>query len=116
MCALGRLNWLADPSQTPHLPTARLATLFGVKQTTMSTKAKSVLDLLGLDHFGTDFCLPSRLVSHPTAWLVMIDGLIYDARTLPVDLQTVLARQGVIPGVVVPADTGKPTRTTEVSP
>jgi hypothetical protein len=71
---LGRVNFLSDPSQTPHLPTESLARLLGVKQTTMAAKGRVVMDLLGLDHFGTEFCLPSRLASHPTAWLVTIGG------------------------------------------
>jgi hypothetical protein len=53
----------------------------------MATKGRAVMDLLGLDHLGTEFCLPPRLASHPTAWLVRISGLLYDARTLPVELQ-----------------------------
>ena len=68
--ALGRVNFLSDPSQTPHLPTEHLARLLDVKQTTMAAKGRTVMDLLGLDYTDTEFCLPSRLASHPTAWLV----------------------------------------------
>jgi hypothetical protein len=100
--ALGRLNFLSDPSQTPHLPTESLARLLGVKQTTMAAKGRVVMDLLGLDHFDTEFCLPSRMASHPTAWLVSIGGLLYDARTLPTEVQAELARRGLIPGILVP--------------
>jgi Domain of unknown function (DUF6398) len=101
--ALGRVNFLSDPSQTPHLPTEQLARLLGVKQTTMAAKGRVVMDLLGLDHFDTEFCLPSRLASHPTAWWIAIDGLLYDARTLPLEIQTELARRGLIPGVLIPS-------------
>lgn len=106
--ALGRVNFLSDPSQTPHLPTDRLARLLGVKQTTMAAKGRAVMDLLGLDHFDTEFCLPSRMASHPTAWLVSIDGLLYDARTLPTEVQAELARCGLIPGVLVPPGQTRP--------
>jgi hypothetical protein len=105
--ALGRVNFLSDPSQTPHLSTETLARLLGVKQTTMAAKGRVVMDLLGLDHFGTEFYLPSRLASHPTAWLVSIGGLLYDARTLPTEAQAELARRGLIPGVLHPP--GQPT-------
>ena len=101
--ALGRVNFLSDPSQTPHLPTEALARLLGVKQTTMATKGRTVMDLLGLDHFDTEFCLPSRLASHPTAWWITIDGLLYDARTLPIEIQTELARRRLTPGVLLPS-------------
>jgi hypothetical protein len=101
--ALGRVNFLSDASQASHVPTEALARLLGVKQTTMATKGRSVMELLGLDHFDTEFCLPSRLASHPTAWWVTIDGLLYDARTLPIEIQAELARRGLIPGVLLPS-------------
>jgi hypothetical protein len=101
--ALGRVNFLSDPSQAHYLPTETLASLLGVKQTTMAAKGRTVMDLLGLDHFDTEFCLPSRLASHPTAWWITIDGLLCDARTLPAEIQAALARRGLIPGVLVPS-------------
>jgi hypothetical protein len=61
------------------------------------------MDLFGLDHFDTAFCLPSRLASHPTAWWMSIDGLLYDARTLPPEIQAELARRGLIPGILAPS-------------
>jgi len=70
----------------------------------MANKGRTVMDLLGLDHFDTEFCLPSRLATHPTAWWVTIDGLLYDARTLPVEIQAELARRGLIPGVLLPPE------------
>jgi hypothetical protein len=100
--ALGRVNFLSDPSQTPHLASEQLARLLGVKQATMAAKGRVVMDLFGLDHFDTEFCLPSRLASHPTAWLITIDGLLYDARTLPIEIQAELARRGLIPGILAP--------------
>ena len=106
--ALGRVNFLSDPSQTPHLPTEQLARLLEVKQTTMAAKGRTVMDLLGLDYTDTEFCLPSRLASHPTAWLVSINGLIYDARALPLPIQAECARRGLIPGVLAPVEIGDP--------
>jgi hypothetical protein len=97
--AIGRVNFLSDPAQNPHLTTERLARLLGVKQTTMATKGRTVMDLFGLDHFDTEFYLPSRMASHPTAWLVSINGLIYDARSLPTEIQIECARRGLIPAV-----------------
>jgi hypothetical protein len=74
-----------------------------VKQTTMAAKGRAVMDLLGLDHSDTEFYLPSRLASHPAAWLVSIGGLLYDARTLPSEVQAELARCDLIPGILVPS-------------
>jgi hypothetical protein len=108
--ALGRVNFLSDPSQTPHLATEQLARLLGVKQATMAGKGRVVMDLLGLDHFDTEFCLPSRLASHPTAWWIAIDGQLYDARTLPIEIQAELARRGLIPASSSPRRRHRPTR------
>ena len=106
--ALGRVNFLSDPSQTPHLPAEQLARLLEVKQTTMAAKGRTVMEVLALDPTDTEFCLPSRLASHPTAWLVSINGLIYDARALPLPIQAECARRGLIPGVLAPVETSDP--------
>ena len=44
--ALGRVNFLSDPSQIPHLPTERLAGLLGAKQTTMAAKGRVAMEAL----------------------------------------------------------------------
>ena len=35
--------------------------------------------------------------SHPTAWLIQLDGMIVDARNLPVAVQEEAFRRGLIP-------------------
>jgi hypothetical protein len=106
--ALGRVNFLSDSSQTPHLTTQHLARLLGVKQTTMATKGRAIMDLLGIGQFDTEFFLPSRMASHPTAWYVSINGLIMDARSLPPEIQAEFARRGLIPGVLVAREANGP--------
>jgi len=105
---IGRVNFLSDSSQTPHLATERLARLFGVKQTTMSSKGRTIIDLLGLSEFDPEFYRPSRMASHPTAWYVTLNGFPFDARILPPEMQAELARRGLIPGVVVTAEDDGP--------
>ena len=39
------------------------------------------------------------LVQHPMAWIVEVDGLLIDARTLPPELQDEARRRGLIPDV-----------------
>lgn len=63
----------------------------------MAAKGRTVMDLLALNDTDTEFCLPSRLASHPTAWLVSINGLIYDARVLPLPIQAECARRASSP-------------------
>lgn len=42
--AIGRVNFLFDPSQTPHTSTAELCDWFGVAKSTGGAKAKTVMD------------------------------------------------------------------------
>ena len=51
MYALGRVNFLTDPNQTPHMAAAEIAKGFAVSQATMMNKAKAIregLDLIPL--------------------------------------------------------------------
>jgi hypothetical protein len=41
--------------------------------------------------------MPSRMESNPMAWMVMVNGLIVDARRLPRPLQEEAYRKGLIP-------------------
>jgi hypothetical protein len=41
--------------------------------------------------------LPSRMDDNPMAWMVMVNGLIVDARSLPRPLQEEVYRKGLIP-------------------
>jgi len=46
--AIGMVNFLFDPSQTPHLKASALYQGFGVSQSTGGQKSKQVRDLLGV--------------------------------------------------------------------
>ena len=71
----------------------------GVAKGTASAKAKVVSNLLGLRHFHPDWTLPGLLEQDPLAWFVEVDGLVVDARDLPVGVQEAAHRDGLIPGV-----------------
>jgi len=45
---------------------------------------------------------PSKMDDNPMAWLVMVDGLIVDARRLPREIQEIAHEKGLIP--YIPAD------------
>ena len=97
--AVGSVNFLFDRSQEPHVSPADVCQGFGVVQSTGSSKSKSVRDLLNMKWTDPYWCLPSRLDRHPTAWMVMVDGLIMDARHMPREVQVELAEAGFIPHV-----------------
>jgi hypothetical protein len=95
--ALGRANFLFDPSQQPHLRADTLCELCGVSKSTGSAKAKAVEDALHIDWLDSNWSLPSRLSEHPTAWLITVNGLIVDARQMPVEIQAEAYHKGLIP-------------------
>ena len=95
--ALGQANFLFDRSQDPHLPAEELCRLFGVAKSTGGNKAKDIRDALKIDIFDSTWSLPSRLDRHPTAWLITVNGLIVDARRMPLEVQQIAFEKGLIP-------------------
>ncbi len=72
---------------------------FGVTASTASSKAAQIKKMLKIDYFHAEWCLPSEAASNPMLWTVFIDGLPFDARMLPVELQEVYYEKGLIPFV-----------------
>lgn len=99
--AAGSLNFLFDRAQRPHLTGDDLANLTGVAKSTMANKANAIRDSLHTSQFDTEFCLPSRLAAHPSAWYIEMNGLIVDARTLPPNLLAEAHRRGLVPDPAV---------------
>ncbi len=102
--ALGQVNFLFDKSSSPYLSPAELCGLFGVSAATGGVKAKEVRTALKTRVMDPEWTLPSMLDRNPMAWFVMIDGLIVDARTLPLAYQKALADAGLIPCVPRPGE------------
>jgi hypothetical protein len=100
--AVGANNFLFDSSQTPHLSADRLTELLGVPKSTLAGKARRIRDLLGLDaQMDPEFCRRELLEDHPLAWLIEVNGMIVDARSLPTELQSEARRRGLIPDTAV---------------
>jgi len=97
--AIGRVNFLSDPSQTPHLRTDELAQLLGVKQTTMANKGRLIMDTLGIGLMDPEFSRRAMIERNPMVWMLQIEGLLVDARHLPEPVQVELHRHGLIPYV-----------------
>jgi hypothetical protein len=100
--AIGKVNFLFDPSQTPHLAAMEICSLMGVGSSTASAKGKEVLKHLKAGQMDPLWCTPANLENNPLAWSVMINGIIVDARELPVAFQRHLVSRGLIP--FVPSD------------
>jgi Domain of unknown function (DUF6398) len=97
--AVGRVNFLADAGQRPHLRTETLAELIGVKQATMANKGRLIMDSLGIGLMDPEYSRRDMIENNPLVWLMEIDGLVVDARWLPEALQVELCRRGLIPYV-----------------
>jgi hypothetical protein len=95
--AVGQVNFLFDRSEQPHLTADQLAACLGVVKTTMANKAALINKMLNTSIFEPDLTTTATLAQHPLAWLVEVDGLIVDARMLPLELQDEARRRGLIP-------------------
>ena len=95
--ALGQVNFLFDSSSEPHRTADELSAAFGVAKSTMSSKAKQVRDLLKMSYFGAEFLRADVVAGNPMVWLIEVDGLAMDSRSLPIDYQTVAFQRGYIP-------------------
>lgn len=68
--AVGRTNFLDDPSQVPHCATKTIYEWFGIAQSTAHTRAKEIGDVLQMGPFAPQWTLPSRLADNPMAWML----------------------------------------------
>ena len=109
--AIGFVNFLQDPSLSPHMSSMEIAEGFGVSQQTMQAKSKIIRDAFDLVQLDPDWCLPSLLEDNPLVWMLNVDGFMMDARTAPREIQEEAYRLGIIP--YIPADKPEPERPPE---
>lgn len=102
---VGSVNFLFDRSEPLHVSADELSVLTGVPKSTMANKSKRIHDVLGLGPFDHEFCRREVLEQSPIAWLVVVDGIVVDARWLPPEVQAEARRRGLIPDL-------EPTETT----
>jgi hypothetical protein len=95
--ALGFVNFLFDKSQTPYMNAADLCAAFGVAKGTGSAKSKAVRDALNMMQMDTNWYRPSQMDDNIMAWMIMVDGLIVDARSMPIEIQEIAYQKGLIP-------------------
>jgi len=100
--AVGAANFLFDQSGTLYMTGAQLAEAFGVGSSTGANRAAMIRKLLKMAPYDPRWCIPSKLAEHPMAWLIQVDGIVVDARHVPIELQRQAFARGLIP--YVPAD------------
>ena len=104
--AVGWVNFLHDPKQSPHMTSAQLAEGLGIPKETMAEKSKIIRDKFDLMQLDPDWCLPELLIDNPLVWMFDVDGLIMDIRTASRDVQQEAYEMGLIP--FIPADKQEP--------
>lgn len=100
--AIGQINFLFDPTQHPHMNFDDLSRLTGVSKSALGTKARLIMNLLRIMPLDPEYCRQEILAQNPLAWMVTVDGIVVDARTLPVEVQAELAQRGLIPNIAAP--------------
>ena len=95
--ALGRVNFLFDPSQEPHLTVAEFCKLFKVSQSTAFAKAAHVEKALKIFPMDARWTLSSKIDDNLMAWLITINGIVVDVRMLPRNVQEEALKAGLIP-------------------
>jgi hypothetical protein len=99
---LGRVNFLDDPSFSPHMKTIELAAAFGVSEATIHAKARFIEKALGVNTLDPRWTAPSRIDHTPLTWMAKVGGFIVDLRAMPRDVQEQAFAAGLIP--FIPAD------------
>ena len=94
---VGTVNFLYDKSQTPHMRSDELCAWFGLSKSTGGTKSSQIKEILKIGIMDVQWTLPSRMEHNSMTWMISVDGLIMDARSLPRALQEEAYRKGLIP-------------------
>lgn len=97
--AVGRVNFLDDPSQTPHCKPKVIYEFFGIGESTGQNKSKDIRDLLKMGPMSPQWTLPSRLADNPMVWLLKVNGFTVDIRGMPIEVQQMAFEKGLIPFV-----------------
>jgi hypothetical protein len=95
--ALGQVNFLFDSDTKPYATADDLSAAFGVAKSTLSAKAKQVRDLTKMSLGAVEFLREDMIEASPMIWFIQVDGLIVDARGLPLPVQVQAFEAGVIP-------------------
>lgn len=99
---IGSSNFLFDKSQTPHLTTDELCSLFDVGKSTASAKAAEIRKAFDIWQLDPRWTLPSKAEENPLIWMLTVNGVVMDIRHAPREAQEEALRVGLIP--YIPGD------------
>ncbi len=101
---IGRVNFLFDKTQKPHLRADELCKLFGVSVSSGSNKSQVIWKMFDLMQMDPRWTLPSRMDRNPLAWMIQVNGLMMDARYAPREVQEIAFAKGLIPYIPDPPE------------
>jgi hypothetical protein len=99
---LGRINFLGDPSFSPHMTTKELCAAFEVGESTVQAKARAVERAIRTHPFDPQWTLPSLAARNPLVWMAEVNGMVIDLRDMPREVQEIAFENRLIP--YIPAD------------
>jgi hypothetical protein len=97
--ALGMVNFLFDPAQTPHCQATAIWAHFGLGASTGQNHSKKIRDALGMSQMDPHWTLPSRMDANPLIWMLEVNGYLVDVRRMPLEVQDIAFAKGLIPYV-----------------
>lgn len=97
--AIGVANFLFDPSQTPHCSPNTVYDFFGVSASTGQNHSRKVRQMLDIGPFAPNWTLPHLLEESAMPWMLEVNGVLLDVRTLPLEIQQQAFAKGFIPYV-----------------
>ena len=97
--ALGMANFLFDASQTPHGKATDIWAHFCLAPGTGQAHSKKIRDALDMGQMDPQWTLPSRMDANSLVWMLQVNGLMVDARHLPLEVQDIAFAKGLIPYV-----------------
>ena len=91
------VNFMSDPSFSPHITMSDINSFFEVSKGTIQSKSKKIRDLFGTYPMDPMWTLPELLMENPMMWTVPINGIMIDIRTASPETQQKALDLGLIP-------------------
>ena len=104
--AIGSNNFVFDKTQKLHLTAYEIASPFGISVSTAGSKAAELKKMFKINFMNIEWMLPEYIDDHPAVWMLTINGLIVDIRSMPIEVQRQAYQQGFIP--YIPGEREKP--------
>ncbi|WP_218068245.1 DUF6398 domain-containing protein [Candidatus Thiosymbion oneisti] len=104
--AIGMVNFLFDKSQNPYISASDLYKAFGVGQSTGQGKSRLVRDLLDMYQMDPNWSLQSNIDKNPLIWVLTVNGVMVDVRDMPLEVQEIAYKKGLIPYIPKEEATG----------